>query len=187
MSWEEYRTADFQEGFRYELIDGRLVVAAMPNPKHMGVWSWLYRELLDYSRKRPNIINLVSSHCEVVIPGHAGVSAPQPDVAAYQNFPTERFDDDDFSWNEVFPILVAEIVSPDSPDKDYYRNVTLYEQEQRIREYWIVDPRGGINNRTMRVYRRRAGKWQRPIEIGPGGKYTTKLLPGFCLRLEPLA
>ena len=104
----------------------------------------------------------------------------------YHDFPEDRVDDEEFTWREVAPILVIEIVSPDSGDKDFYRNVTLYEMEPSIREYWIIDPRDGFKRRTVKVYRRRGAKWQKPITVGPGDEYTTKLLPDFCLRIEPL-
>ena len=186
VTWEEYQTAECEEGYRYELIDGRLVVAAMPNPKHTVVSNWVYTALLEYSRAHPHVINLVSSHCDVFIPSE-DVSAPQPDMAAYHDFPLGRLDEDDLNWSEFTPVIVVEIVSPDSGDKDFYRNVSLYELKPGIREYWIVDPRDGVNKRTMRIYRRRGAKWQKPVEIPFGGEYTTKLLAGFCLRLDPLA
>jgi Uma2 family endonuclease len=186
MTWEEYQRAEFQKGYRYELINGRLVVAAMPNPKHTVVSNWIYTALLEFQRSHPEVINLVSSHCDIFIPSD-DVSAPQPDMAAYHEFPLYRFDEKGLNWSEFTPILVVEIVSPDSGDKDFYRNVSLYELKPGIREYWIVDPRDGINNRSMRVYRRRGATWQKPVDIAAGEEYTTKLLPGFCLRLDPLA
>ena len=84
-------------------------------------------------------------------------------------------------------MFVVEIVSPDDPDKDLFRNVDLYEQVPSIREYWILDPRDGLANTTLRVYRRRGRKWQKPLDVKPGDAYSTKLLPGFCLRIDPLA
>jgi hypothetical protein len=37
----------------------------------------------------------------------------------------------------------------------------------------------------MLVYRRRGKSWQRVIELAFGDTYTTKLLPGFRLVLDP--
>jgi Uma2 family endonuclease len=186
MTWEEFHALRSEGGYRYELIDGRLVVTPVPNPRHSGVSQWIYGELLDYKRGHLEVFNHLTTSCEVVIPGHPEVTAPQPDMAAYHDFPFDRVDDKKFSWRDVAPILVVEIVSPDSADKDFYRNVSLYELESSIREYWIIDPRDGINQRTMKIYRRRGKKWQKPICLAPGDEYTTKLLPDFCLRIEPL-
>jgi len=185
-TWEEYQAADFEPGFRYELIDGSLIVAAMPKPKHTGISMWVHGELFAYHLRHPKVFNVISSACEIVISGRPGVTAPQPDLALYRGFPRDRMDEEDFNWESVFPFIVIEIVSPDSADKDFFRNVTLYELEPTIREYWIIDPRRGLNKRALHVYRRRGDKWQKPIVLNMGDVHTTKLLPGFRLRLDPI-
>lgn len=185
-TWEEYKSADYEPGFRYELIDGRLVVAAMPKPKHAGILSWIYDELFGYGRRHRHVFDFISPSSEVVVHLRAAVTAPQPDISVYRDFPHARLDDDDFDWDQVSPIIVVEVVSPDSSDKDFFRNVTLYELVASIREYWIVNPRDGINKRRVHVYRRRGEKWLKPIVLNMGETYTTKLLPGFRLRLEPI-
>jgi hypothetical protein len=37
----------------------------------------------------------------------------------------------------------------------------------------------------MTVYRKRGSRWQRPIELAYGDRYTTKLLPDFELIVDP--
>jgi Uma2 family endonuclease len=88
-------------------------------------------------------------------------------------------------WQDVSPLLVGEILSLDDPDKDLVRNVQLYLQVPSIEEYWLLDTRGDPNRPTMRVYRRHGAKWRSPIELSYGDTYTTKLLPGFQLLLDP--
>jgi Uma2 family endonuclease len=84
----------------------------------------------------------------------------------------------------VSPLLVVEIASADDPEKDFLRNVKLYRLVPSIKEYWVLDPRDDPNHPSMRVYRRVGKKW-RIIEVAAGGTYTTKLLPGFKLVLDP--
>ena len=84
-------------------------------------------------------------------------------------------------------MLVVEVLSPDNHDKDVVRTVALYELVSSIREYWVVDALSGMDQIAMRIYRRRGAKWQKPIVVTYREEYTTKLLPGFCLRLDPLA
>ena len=187
MTWEEFDSAQWEEGYRYELIDGRLVVAPAANPKHSKVWEWLNTEFVIYRREHGDVIGHFTAGGRVFIPGRPDVTVPEPDFACYDDMPTALVESPEFDWRKVSPFLVIEVISPDSVDKDLFRNVELYELVPSIREYWIVDPREGINQRTLRVYRRRGRKWLKPIDIGPGGEYTTKLLPGFCLRLDPLA
>ncbi len=65
------------------------------------------------------------------------------------------------------------------------RNVELYLEVPSIREYWIIDPRESADRPTLLVYRRRGPRWQRPITVPFGGVYTTRLLPGFSMIVDP--
>ena len=186
MTWEEYQTTVFQEGHRYELIGGRLVVFPPPSPRHGRTWKWVYHRLNAYSDLRPDVINYVIPGSAVFIEERPDDTAPEPDIAAFRDYPLDT-EDEIKSWDEVSPILVVEILSPDNAYKDLERNVELYLAVPSIMEYWIFDPRNGLANTTMRVYRRRGRRWQRPIDLGPGETYTTKLLPGFSLLIDPLA
>jgi Uma2 family endonuclease len=103
-------------------------------------------------------------------------------LAAYRDFPPD--DDVEPDWRDVNPILVVEILSPDSAAKDLDRNLDVYLQVPSIREYWIIDPRIDSRRPSMIVYRRRGQRWQRPIHVEAGGTYDTKLLPGFTLVLD---
>jgi Uma2 family endonuclease len=185
LTWEEFECAEFHSGFVYELIDGRLAVAATPNPRHSAIEQWVYGDLSAYRRRFPQFVNHVSSSASVFIPSRPELTAPQPDIALYRGFDYERLDARDFTWREVSPILVIEIISPESPLKDLYRNVELYELVQSIFEYWIFDPRDGIRKTTLKVYRRRGKKWRNPIDVRPGEEYRPKNLPGFCLTMNP--
>jgi Uma2 family endonuclease len=60
-------------------------------------------------------------------------------------------------------------------------------QVPSIREYWIFDPRVDPDHPTLTVYRRRGRGWQNPIGVTPGETYTTKLLPGLELGVDPHA
>ena len=48
---------------------------------------------------------------------------------------------DQVSWEDVSPILVAEVLYASDPYKDLVRNVELYLRVPSIREYWILDGR----------------------------------------------
>jgi Uma2 family endonuclease len=103
-------------------------------------------------------------------------------VAAYRKFPTNR-PRSRIRWQDLSPVLVVEVLSEDTADKDLVRNRRLYLQIPSIREYWIVDPRQDADRPSLTVYRRRGTRWQRPQHFAPGTAYTTPLLPGFVLRL----
>jgi len=89
----------------------------------------------------------------------------------------------DADWRDYSPILVVEVVSPDTADKDLVRNRRLYLRVPGIREYWILDPRENPALPSMIVYRRQGTRWRR-YDYAPGSTYTTRLLPGFELLLN---
>jgi Uma2 family endonuclease len=183
MTFDEFMAADYCEGYRYELIDGKLQVHTTPNLPHERLDVWLFKKLDRYSSECPEVVNLVLCRGRVIVPDRPGATCPEPDLVAYRGFPLD-VPWDDVRWEDVSPILVAEILSPDNADKDLVRNVELYWQVPSIREYWIVD---GLNDPThphLTVYRRFGQRW-RIKEIAAGETYTTRLLPGFQLLVNP--
>jgi len=183
LSLAEFESADAQEGYRYELIDGKLEVSPLPNLPHDFLKEWLGNALRDYTRQRPDIINHTQSPARVFVPERPGVTAPEPDLAAYRDFPLDA-DVGRINWQDFSPVLVAEVTSPDDPNKDLVRNAELYRQVPSIREYWVVDPRPNPNEPSLHVFRRRGRAWQRR-HCAYGDTYTTRLLPGFRLVIDP--
>jgi hypothetical protein len=53
-----------------------------------------------------------------------------------------------------------------------------------IKEYWVLDARNDAEHPSLKVYRRHGKKW-RIIEVAYGETYSTRLLPGFQLLLDP--
>jgi len=60
----------------------------------------------------------------------------------------------------------------------------LYFQVPSIWEYWLVDGLEDAERPSLRVHRRRGKRWH-IIDVAAGETYTTKLLPGFELMLDP--
>lgn len=183
LEYEDFASARWTEGFQYEIINGRLYVSPVPNLPQDFLQQWVFGYLYRYSHRRQEVINYITQQGRVFVPDQPDVTQPEPDIAAYRNFPRKRrlarFD-----WRRVSPILVVEVLSDDA-DKDLLRNVELYEQVPSIKEYWIIDPRPDPDEPTLIVYRKRAGKWMSPIEVPFGGIYKTRLLPGFRLLVDP--
>jgi Uma2 family endonuclease len=183
MTYEEYLAGDYQEGYHYELIDGRLYVTPLPNLPESRVEVWLLYKLFRYRDEYPRVINYVHPKARVFVHARPDATTPEPDLAVYHNFPLE-LPLDAVRWEEVSPLLVVEVLSTGDPEKDTVRNVDLYWQVPSIKEYWIIDARRDPNRPTMRVYRRGRKKWQ-ITDVAAGETYTTKLLPGFQLVLDP--
>jgi Uma2 family endonuclease len=184
MALDEFMAGDYEEGYQYELIDGKLYVSPQPNLPQGLVEKWIYTKLDDYSRQQLGVINFVHYKARVFVPDRPGVTNPEPDVTAYADFPLEQ-PWQEIRWQDVRPLLVVEVLSLDDPDKDLVRNVELYLQVPTIKEYWVIDTRESVSQPILYVYRRRGRRWQRVIEVHCGETYTTKLLPGFQLLLDP--
>ncbi len=184
MTFEEFVSADYQSGYHYELIDGRLYVSPEANFQEHFVEKWVYLKLEYYSARHPRVMNYVANKARVFIPGHTEPTAPEPDVAGYQDIPMDRAVVD-LRWEEISPFLTVEVLTSDDAAKDLVRNVALYRQVPSIKEYWIIDAREDPARPTMLVYRKFRGRWRAPIELQPGDTYTTPLLPGFKLVIDP--
>jgi Uma2 family endonuclease len=182
LSYEDFLAGDYVEGYHYELIDGKLYVSAQPNPPQCLAERWLFRKLDRYSEEHSDVINFVYVKTRVFVPQPGEVTAPEPDIAAYHDFPVDA-DPDDIRWQEATPLLVVEVISPDDPNKDLVRNRELYLQVPTICEYWVLDPRRDARQPSLRVHRRVGRRWR--IRNLAGGKvYSTSLLPGLELRLD---
>jgi Uma2 family endonuclease len=184
MTREEYLSVDYQEGYHYELIRGKLYLSPPPNLPEDWVEQWLYDRLKDYASQHWQVINYVTNKARIFVPGEQRTTAPEPDVAAFRDFPT-HLPIRELRWQDVSPVLVGEVLSTDDSDKDLVRNVELYLLVPSIKEYWLLDPRTNPDEPTLLVYRRHGKRWRSPIELGHGETYTTKLLPGFALKIDP--
>jgi Uma2 family endonuclease len=187
LSYEEFESAPWEEGYRYELVHGRLYVSPVPELPHEIVTRWVTRSLDSYSDEYPEVVDFVSTAARVHVPNQPRRTSVQPDIAAYHGFPKKLTLRKRINWHDVSPRLVVEIPSEDDPDKDLVRNVGLFMHVPSIKEYWIIDPREDYTRPALRVYRRRGVGWQRPIDLAAGETYTTRLLPGFSLLLDPMA
>jgi Uma2 family endonuclease len=183
MTLEEFEHAESRQGFRYELIDGKVEVAPAPNPPHEDVRAWLIELLVRYKLEHPDVINHVVVQGQVFVPHRPATSCPEPDITVYRDYP-HHLPRAQRRWQDVSPLLVVEVLSPENASKDLIRNLELYALVPSIREYWIADPLTDADRPTLTVHRRRGHGWQKPVVIGPGGVYTTRLLPGLELAID---
>src|ERR1700722_16683694 len=83
----DFMAADYVEGYQYELIDGKLYVSPQPNLPEDRVDSWIHRKVERYAEANPQVLNYVSGRARVFVPDRPGVTNPEPDLAAYHEFP----------------------------------------------------------------------------------------------------
>ena len=182
---DEFDAATGEEGYHYEIINGRVYVSPVPDQPADNLEQWLFVRLLHYSEEHPEVINYLSPKTRIFVHTRTKATRPEPDISAYHNYP-HHLPRRQRRWQDISPILVVEVLSEDSPDKDLVRNVDLYRDVPSIKEYWVLDPRPDPDRPSLRVYRRRGKGWQKPIDVPFGGVYETpRVLPGFRLVIDP--
>lgn len=173
MTLREFDRAEFVEGWRYELINGVLVVSPIPleserDPnEELGYLLRVYRD----SHPQASVLNGTLSE-QMVKTRRNRRRADRVIWAGLGRHPRRS----------ETPTVVAEFVSEGKRDRkrDYEEKRDEY-REIGVQEYWIIDR----FYRTMTVYVRRGKRWQKRV-VKETETYTTDLLPGFELPLARL-
>lgn len=159
------------DGQRYEIIGGELVVTPAPTSGHQRVLLRLIRLLDDYAREfaagelflAPFDVRL--GHFDAVQPDLIFISAARsriPDEANAIDYP---------------PHLVVEVLSSSSRITDLVRKMALYARSC-IPEYWIADP----DRRTLTI-NVLEGEEYRAIDPDNEGFLSSRVLPGLHVDL----
>jgi Uma2 family endonuclease len=183
LSLDDFDDADFDPGFKYEIVDGRVYVAPIASLGENRLENWLRRKLERYAEGHPEMISYVTDKPRVFVRARKAATVPEPDVACYADFPLDR-PIGEVRWEEVSPVLVVEILVEDDAKKDLQRNPGLYFGVPSIKEYWVLDGRANPDEPTL-IQHRRYGKRLVVRSFPYGSTFTTKLLPGFSLLIDP--
>ena len=173
LSLREFDRAEFVEGYRYELIDGILVVSPIPSAPERGANQILAYLLLNYRDDHPR-----GAVLDGTLPEHT------------VNTPTNCLRADRVIWAGLGrrpnytmpPTIIGEFVS--SGKRRYKRG---YEEKRDeylamgVKEYWVIDR----FDRTMTVFKPAADNIKQR-KHSEKQTYTTLLLPGFDLPLSRL-
>lgn len=129
-TYSDYLQLD--DGKRYEIIEGKLIMVPSPSVKHQLVSNILCEYLGNYIRSN-NLGILLGAPMDVYLDDFNIV---QPDILFISrkrnNIITENY-------IKGAPDLVVEILSESSLQKDRIDKKELYERFG-VKEYWIVDP-----------------------------------------------
>ena len=119
------------DGQRYELAWGELLVTPAPTPRHEKVLMRLLEALFPYVREHA----LGQVYCSKAELSWGDDTRFQPDIMIV---PPEEADST--TWDEVrHPLLLVEVLSPSSTRYDRFAKRRAY-QEAGVPLYWIVDP-----------------------------------------------
>lgn len=131
-----YYTADLvralpDDGQRYELVHGKLLVTPAPRPRHQRILGELYTVLRAFLARHP-VGQVLWSPADI---SWGPDTLVQPDIFVIpaRLARAER-------WEEIRELLlVVEVLSPSTEDHDRHWKRRLY-QERGIPLYWILDP-----------------------------------------------
>jgi Uma2 family endonuclease len=171
-TYEEYYKLD--DGQRYEIIDGNLLMAPSPDMWHQDWLGNLY-VLLRQHLARKKVGRVYMAPFDVVLDAENTV---QPDlifVAAANVGIIEK--------RAIFgaPDLLVELLSPTSIRRDCHDKKALYARFG-VQEYWIGDPESS----SMEIFTLRGGRYQRFCSAREKGKLVSKVLPGWELDLAEI-
>ena len=156
-----------EDGQRYEIITGELIVNPAPASDHQRVLGQLYRLLDDYALETGAGEVLLAPFDVVLGPN----DAVQPDLlfllASRPRVPGN------VHLIEYPPDLAVEIISPSSQGTDRVKKMALYARSG-VPEYWIADP--GDRALTINVLE---GEQYRTIDPDADGSLASRILPGL--------
>ena len=143
-----------------------------------------FREADPVPARRPDVLNYVPSKARVFVPGRLAATTPEPDQAAYRDFPV-RAPVRTIRWQDVSPFSWSKSCTETTPTRIWVRNVALYFQVPSINEYWVMDVRDDPDRPNVLLHRRHGNRLRRHRPVDFGETYTTRLLPDFELILDP--
>jgi Uma2 family endonuclease len=171
LSAEEFAEAEFAEPWKYERVNGRLVVMSPEGKHHVRTASPWLSHLIVYKVGHPEHVQEVVPNAWVRIPDGMDRIA---DIGVYlgQEATTPEIPDQ-------VPDLIFEIVSPgrESRDRDYVEKRADYHR-LGVREYVIIDRFA----RRVTILSYSPEGYEENV-LTPADTYTSPLLPGLAIPL----
>lgn len=169
ISYEEF--LNYYEGVRAEWVAGKVVPMTPVSPRHQRITQFLTSLFQHFCEARDAGI-VLSAPVQMKV----DESAREPDVMVIARGHEERIQP---TYLEGPADLVVEIISPESRGRD--RGEKFYEYEQGgVREYWMIDP---IREQAEFYGLTESGIYQ-PLAIGGGGRFESRVLPGFWMEVD---
>ena len=130
------------DGNRYELLDGELLVTPAPAPRHQDAVRVVFQILHAYLDES-GMAAVYFSSADVQLDGRQYL---QPDILVVRTPDGQRPD----SWDEIgIPILVIEVSSPSTAKYDRLLKRLKY-LRSGVEEYWVVDVDAEVIERWSR-------------------------------------
>jgi Uma2 family endonuclease len=169
LTYDDYAALP-EDGHRYELYEGELVMTPSPRPRHQSVIGNLHLVLTEHVR-RQGLGEVFLSPIDVIL---SRITVLQPDLVYVERARLRIITDRAI---EGAPTLVVEVVSPSTSARDRGVKQALYAQYS-VPYYWIVEPA----TQSVQALRLSGSSY----EIATLDATTTATLPPFAgLTLDP--
>ena len=163
-----------EDGKRYELINGELIMVAAPVTLHQIISRNIEFDLFRFARENKlgqvldAPVDVVLSETTVVQPDLIFIAAENSGIITEKNITGA-------------PDLVIEILSPNSAYYDLIEKKELY-ATHGVREYWIVDPK----KQWIEVFANRDAKFELRQRAEKTGRVDSVVVPGWGIDLKTI-
>src|SRR6185436_2430571 len=163
-----------EDGNRYEVIEGELLVSCAAGLRHQIVTANIVHQLMTYLEKNP--IGRIVPTPGLILSKYSGVI---PDLVFYSHARGKEIIANDRL--NAAPEIVIEILSPgrENISRDRIAKRQLYARHA-VSEYWIVDS----ENRSVEVYRLQNQSLESVAVLRENAELTSPSLPGFACPLS---
>jgi Uma2 family endonuclease len=162
------------DGQRYEVIDGELVVSPAPGFAHQYASTALVTELNNHVRPRGLGI-ILHAPFDVIF---SKLNVVQPDLVCLTAEQVQRVRE---RGVEEAPTLVVEILSPSTSARDRREKLQLYAR-MGVPHYWLLHPR----RRYLDAHELREGRYVLVAHLEGDAEFRPALFPGLVLRLAQI-
>jgi Uma2 family endonuclease len=166
--WSEREYIELESNKLIEFTDGFLEFLPMPTEIHLYVQNFIVQIVRAILARRGNgSVNYAPFKMKV-----DSKRFREPDVLVLLDSKDPRRGNRYWSGADI----VFEIVSPDNPERDYWKKRADY-ADAGVKEYWIIDPVA----RKITLLWLENGEYQAIGEFLPGTVVTSKLLPELSI------
>ncbi|MDA8065937.1 MAG: Uma2 family endonuclease [Thermaerobacter sp.] len=172
-TYEDYALLP-DDGRRYELLEGEILVSPAPKTRHQMVLQKLFK-MVDAWAEKGRAGTVLLAPCDMVL---SPQTVLQPDLVFIARKHSGIITEDNV---QGVPDLVVEVISPWSAERDRDWKRRVYERHG-VPCYWIVDP----EERRLTAYRRGADDFVLEAALGAGGVFRPADLPELEIDLADL-
>ena len=169
LTWKEFLAFGDEDTWA-EWIDGRVIVLFSGSSQHQKIVGFLDR-IMGFYAETHNLGEVLTAPYPMKLTTQK--RGREPDLLFVSR---EREHLIQKTFLDGAADLVAEIVSPESVERDTVQKFLEYEAAE-IREYWLIDHL----NQTVNFYELDGEKRYQPA-VTPDGIFHSKVLPGFFIR-----